>query len=214
MLSSYLSLKSRIVFLFLILICGLFGSTLQLLVVTFLFIGAYFLFRKRDIFKAGKQQSDNSCFYAPVNGKIVDVISESDSKPNFTLVRVAIMWWKEMGLFLPVDSEVVGLINRPGIPFYRFGDSALLHGSDRVFSSFTLELESTAGDRYEMKLVRCPTGSAANTYLEIGDIAKQLVNIGDFLLGGTVLLYLPKKYEILVKKGDSIIAGQTVLANI
>ncbi len=38
------------------------------------------------------------------------------------------------------------------------------------------------------------------------------MNIGYFPFGGTVMLYLPKKYEILMKINDEVTAGESILA--
>ena len=45
-----------------------------------------------------------------------------------------------------------------------------------------------------------------------GDRGGRRVNIGYFPFGGTVVLYLPKKYEILVKVNDDVNAGETIFA--
>jgi phosphatidylserine decarboxylase len=45
-----------------------------------------------------------------------------------------------------------------------------------------------------------------------GDRGGRRVNIGYFPFGGTVMLYLPKKYEILIKTNDEVTAGETIMA--
>jgi hypothetical protein len=44
-----------------------------------------------------------------------------------------------------------------------------------------------------------------------GDRGKVRANWGFFPFGGTVLVYLSENYEILVKEGDSLEAGKSIL---
>ena len=45
-----------------------------------------------------------------------------------------------------------------------------------------------------------------------GDRGGRRVNIGYFPFGGTLILYLPEKYEILIKENESINAGESIIA--
>ena len=63
-----------------------------------------------------------------------------------------------------------------------------------------------------MTFFKCRLGLWPELIVMPGDKGGRRVNIGYFPFGGTVMLYLPKKYEILIKSNDEVLAGETILA--
>jgi phosphatidylserine decarboxylase len=76
---------------------------------------------------------------------------------------------------------------------------------------FSLVLDNR-GEYIGMTFYKCRLGLYPEVLVMPGDRGGRRVNIGYFPFGGTLMLYLPGKYEILSKNNDEISAGETIMA--
>lgn len=124
----------------------------------------------------------NDHIRAPLNGYVAAVEGNR--------IQMAIPWWGEFSLRLPVRCEVASLTP----------------------SKHKLVLQCENGDPVELRFFQNRLGLWPQTDLMPGDRGLAGALIGYFPWGGTVFLSLPAKYEILVATKQQIRAGQTIVA--
>ncbi len=155
-------------------------------------------------------------FFAPVNGR-VRAITQHVDHPKFgndlIEVQFTISWLREAGLYLPARAEVLDLIYEKGKNYFRYFfelDRTIIDKYSGVFLKF--KAENSEQKEFGIQIVKCSLGSWPKIRVIPGDRGRAQVNFGFLGLGGTVLLYLPSQYEILVKDGHLATAGQTIVA--
>jgi phosphatidylserine decarboxylase len=151
--------------------------------------------------------------FSPCNGKILHIeknVSHLVYGEGYTEIQIMIPWWKEMGIYLPLSSEIVNLIVHKGRSFFRYFK---VHESvsSEMGKGFSLVLDNR-GEFIGMTFYKCRLGLYPEVLVMPGDRGGRRVNIGYFPFGGTLMLYLPGKYEILSKNNDEISAGETIMA--
>mgnify|MGYP005689369667 CR=1 FL=1 len=125
-------------------------------------------------------------------------------------IQIMIPWWKEMGINLPLSSEVKMLHVLKGQSFLRTHVASEVIGT-KEGKGVSLALDNR-GETVGLTFFKCKLGLWPELMVMPGDRGGRRVNIGYFPFGGTVMLYLPKKYEILVKTNDEITCGETIIA--
>jgi phosphatidylserine decarboxylase len=163
---------------------GIYNLFIALVLVHFII---YFLLRKKPNRFRDDPVTTAGVVFSPANGKIVSIIEDNDK----TKIEISLKIWKEMGIFLPITAEIKNLW--------------------RTQTEVILELDNRL-EVIEMHFVRQFFGFWPDLIVTPGDKGARRVNIGFFPFGGTVLLYLPKKYEILIKDQNVVIAGETIIA--
>jgi phosphatidylserine decarboxylase len=125
-------------------------------------------------------------------------------------IQIMIPWWKEMGIFLPLSSEIKNLMVLKGQSFFRYQKAEEVIGT-KEGKGVSVSLDNR-GETIGLTFFKCKLGLWPELMVMPGDRGGRRVNIGYFPLGGTVMLYLPRKYEILIKINDEVAAGETILA--
>jgi len=174
------------------------------------------MYRKRVILISDKPGVNKKIIYSPISGEVKKV-STNKNHPVFgedlIELQLCLPWWKEMGLYLPIAGYVkdvtVGVKN---FSFLRLNTWPNIDQKEGFKGSLAIILESDDGDSFGLQLVKCPLGMAGRTWVMPGDRGRVAANFGYIPFGGTVLLYLPKFYEILVLEGDKLIAGESLIA--
>lgn len=188
MFKSYLPAKYNTWFILLLFISLIFKFYKVFIFIFAVYIFLYFLFRKRSNHFRDNPVITTGIIFSPSNGKVVSVNKINE---DLTKIEILILPWKEMGICMPLSAEVKNLWrskNEVILELISNLDVIELHFFKRAFG-FWPELIVTAGDR-----------------------GARQVNIGFFPFGGVVELYLPKKYEILIKNFTEVIAGETIIA--
>lgn len=147
----------------------------------------YVLFRKTPNRFRDNPVVTTGVIFSPCNGKINSIAYTEDC----IKIKISVMPWKEMGIFLPLSAEIKNLW--------------------RSTKEVILELDSR-NDIIEMHFFKRFFGFWPELIVMAGDRGGRQVNIGFFPMGGIVVLYLPKKYEILIKDFNNVIAGETIIA--
>lgn len=213
MLKSYLPAKfNTLAFIILFFLWAF--SFYKILTMTFLaYIVLYIsLRRNRNDFRDDPIVTKGVIF-APANGKIIHIennVSHGMYGDQMVEVQIMIPWWKEMGVSMPLSAEIKTLLVLKGQSFFRYHYAVEKIGT-KDGKGVALALDNR-GETVGLTFFKCKLGLWPELMVMPGDRGGRRVNIGYFPFGGTVMLYLPKKYEILLKINDEVTAGETILA--
>lgn len=103
-------------------------------------------------------------------------------------LSIRMTWYSGFGCYLPCSGEIV-------------------ENSSNSFS-----LRDFEGDLWRVELYPGIWGALPHLFILAGDTGLRGGNVGFIPWGGELILYLPKKYEILVHEHDVLEAGITLLA--
>jgi phosphatidylserine decarboxylase len=213
MLKSYLPAKFNTLAAFLFLIFWLFGFYKALFVIIISYSVLYVVLRKsRNDFR-DDPVTTKGVIFSPVNGKVIHIehnVSHGVYGDQLIEIQIMIPWWKEMGIFLPLSCEIKNLLVLKGQSFLRTLKAVEVIGT-KEGKGVSLALDNS-GESVGLTFFKCKLGFWPEIMVMPGDRGGRRVNIGYFPFGGTVMLYLPKKYEILVKTNDEVNAGETIFA--
>ena len=155
--------------------------------------------------------------FSPVSGKVLSIkknVNHLFFGDDLTQVQISIPWWKEYGVFLPFTSEVRDLIVESGKSWFRLSKAIFPDQLTQLVPGLCVQLRGVSGDDVGLQFVKCPTGAWPEVNVLPGDRGKQQVNMGFFPFGGTLLLYIPSKYEILIKDSEDVVGGETLVAGL
>jgi hypothetical protein len=213
MLKSYLPAKFNTFAVILFLFFWIFGLYKALFFAIGLYILLYVLLRKsRNDFRDDPVRT-RGVIFSPANGKIIHIehnVSHGFYGDQLIEIQIMVSWWKEMGVFLPLSCEIKNLLVVKGRSFLRTRKAIYELGSSQG-KGVSLALDNR-GETVGLSFYKCKLGLWPELMVMPGDRGGRRVNIGFFPLGGTVMLYLPKKYEILIKTNDEVTAGETIFA--
>ncbi|AUN96755.1 hypothetical protein DOM21_17995 [Bacteriovorax stolpii] len=213
MLKSYLPPRFNTLAIVLFVMLWLFSFYKILAVLLLAYIVLYVsLRRSRNDFRDDPVVTKGVIF-SPSNGKIVHIehnVSHGMYGDQLIEIQIMIPWWKEMGINLPLSSEVKMLHVLKGQSFLRTHIASEVIGT-KEGKGVSLALDNR-GETVGLTFFKCKLGLWPELMVMPGDRGGRRVNIGYFPFGGTVMLYLPKKYEILVKTNDEITCGETIIA--
>ncbi len=169
-----------------------------------------FFRRKVGVYKENLSITDG-VLYAPSNGKVIGILPNVDHPTlgkDFTEVVVRIPWNVEYGIYLPFSSEIKDLVSAKGREHFRYSKEKVL--LDRA--GLLISLKDLKGDEIGLQLIKCPMGLWPEIKVMPGDRGKRQANIGLLPFGGTLVLYIPNKYEILIQVGQELMAGESLIA--
>ncbi|MDD4973365.1 MAG: hypothetical protein PHY93_03395 [Bacteriovorax sp.] len=213
MLKSYLPAKFNTFAAILFVLFWLLGFYKILSILIVAYIVLYVVLRKsRNDFR-DDPISTRGVIFSPANGKVVHIehnVSHGFYGDQLIEIQIMIPWWKEMGIFLPLSCEIKNLLVLKGQSFFRYLKAVEVLGS-KEGKGVSLALDNR-GESIGLTFFKCKLGLWPELMVMPGDRGGRRVNIGYFPFGGTVMLYLPKKYEILVKTNDEVNAGETIFA--
>ena len=199
-MKSYLPLKYQITLFFTLLF--LWFLAVPLLIPALLVLGIVFLFRKKSIVL----RENVSGALAPISGKVRAVVQQD----GCTDIEVVMPWWSGMGIHLPFYAELKSKTEKGGKAFLRYG-----LGGDSIERPGTLLLLEEVGafKQWELFFGECSWGGRAQIMISSGDRGLQGASIGYFKWGGVVRIRFPSAdYELLLRRGDSIVVGKTLIA--
>ncbi len=213
MLKSYLPAKFNTLaftLLFIFWVIGLY----KIMFISFLFyVFLYVVLRRNRNDFRDEPMTTKGVIFAPANGRIVHIennVSHGMYGDQLMEIQIMIPWWKEMGVVMPLSSEIKTLMVLKGQSFMRNKIAEEVIGT-KEGKGVSLALDNR-GEIIGLTFFKCKLGLWPELMVMPGDRGGRRVNIGYFPFGGTVMLYLPKKYEILMKINDEITAGETIMA--
>ena len=155
--------------------------------------------------------------FAPVNGKVV-LLSENVSHPHFgaDLKEIIILspWWREHGIYFPAKAEVIDLFYERVKGRFRYLYKSIFTKDTERKPSLSLGLRCVDGTKVGVDFYKCVTGMWPQVRVIPGDKGRAQVNMGFFGFGGLTAIYLTKNYEILLKEGLDLVAGQSIVAHL
>lgn len=213
MLKSYLPSKFNTLAFFLFFLFWLLGFYKILVVLLFFYALLYVVLRKRRNDFRDDPMTTRGVVFAPANGKIVHIehnVSHGVYGDQLAEIQIMIPWWKEMGISMPLSSEIKTLMVLKGQSFFRYHKAEEVIGT-KEGKGVSMALDNR-GEIIGLTFFKCKLGLWPELLVMPGDRGGRRVNIGYFPFGGTVMLYLPKKYEILMKINDEVTAGESIVA--
>ncbi len=217
MFNTYLSTFYHFLFLIILIICWLFNLPFLILFLFFSYIGILLLFRRSSSSYQEEPAFKRGVLFSPVNGKITKVTKNTTldgSEVPHTEVKMIIHPWNETGIYLPISSEIQDFFLSGNKGLFRYFKKLPKNLNYKNLDKLSLTLRNVDSDMIRMDFIRCILGSLPEIFVMPGDRGKQQANIGHFPLGGTVYLYLPDKYEILITELEQITAGETLIAGV
>ena len=213
MLKSYLPAKFNTIALIIFIFFWLFGFYKLLGISIFAYLVLYVILRKNINHFRDDPITTKGVIFSPANGKILHIehnVSHGMYGDQLIEIQIMIPWWKEMGVFMPLSAEIKTLLVLKGQSFFRYLKAEEVIGT-KDGKGVGLALDNR-GESIGLTFFKCKLGLWPELMVMPGDRGGRRVNIGYFPFGGTVMLYLPKKYEILMKINDEVTAGETILA--
>ncbi len=217
MFHTYLPFIYHFIFLLLLAVFWLLGSFFFGLIIFFSYSIVLLLFRKNPSAYQVEPAFKKGVVFSPVNGSVKSIdYNIIDTKTNLKLTRITLIInpWNESGIYLPIASEIqeffiTGL--RPLFRYKRFRPKKL---QEKELEKLSLTLQGVDLGIIRMEFIRCVIGLLPEIIVMPGDRGKEQANIGHFPFGGTLLLYLPDNYEILVEEAGKVLAGESLLAGV
>jgi len=154
---------------------------------------------------------DQNLIVAPADGTVVDVVESDESLVLKTRTR-------RVGIFLSIFDVHTNRAPIDGRVIYRQHREGLCLDARRADCSEKNESMTWAFENSRITIVvRQITGAIARrivAWAEIGDELKKGERFGMIRFGSRTELYLPLNAEVLVKTGDHVLGGSTVIARL
>lgn len=216
MFPNYLDKSFHVSMIISLVVFGLAGVGWVFLPLCLFYFSTLWIFRRRiSIYRDNIVNRTDDMIYAPANGRIISIRNGVDHivfGKNLKEIQIGIPWWSEAGIYLPLKSEIKDFQSKEGKSFFRFAADPLPEQSNVAVAGVCLSLESQQNQFLGLQFVKCMLGQWPELIIMPGDRGKERANIGFFPFGGTVLLFLPENYDILINKNNEVIAGETVIA--
>jgi hypothetical protein len=215
---------SRFFFLPKFFIYGLFVANIYLffkeiqfiqILIFFMSLAILFLFRRRSVLYQETIKNDGEIYLSPVYGVVESIKSfenSLDQNLSFHEVRVSLSFWQEKGLYLPTSGEISSYHKNIGQKMSKYFLSNSQSSEDVGYSDLTL----ISKNRNHLKLrFHHPFGGLGPVFwVKSGDRGRGGACFGYYLLGGSLIMNLPFKSEILIFEKEKLIPGQSVIASI
>jgi phosphatidylserine decarboxylase len=155
--------------------------------------------------------SDQNLVVAPADGTVMDIIQADESQVLKTRTR-------RVGIFLSIFDVHTNRAPIDGRVIYRQHREGLCLDARRADCSEKNESMTWAFENSRITIVvRQITGAIARrivAWAEIGDELKKGERFGMIRFGSRTELYLPLNAEVLVKTGDHVLGGSTIIARL
>jgi phosphatidylserine decarboxylase len=171
----------------------------------FLFIVAFFRDPERTV------PPDPNLIVAAADGTVMDIVESDESQALKTKTR-------RVGIFLSIFDVHTNRAPIDGRVIYRQHREGLCLDARRADCSEKNESMTWAFENSRITIVvRQITGAIARrivAWAEIGDELKKGERFGMIRFGSRTELYLPLNAEVVVKVGDHVLGGSTIIARL
>jgi phosphatidylserine decarboxylase len=154
---------------------------------------------------------DQNLVVAPADGTVMDIVQADESQVLKTRTR-------RVGIFLSIFDVHTNRAPIDGRVIYRQHREGLCLDARRADCSEKNESMTWAFENPRVTIVvRQITGAIARrivAWAEIGDELKKGERFGMIRFGSRTELYLPLNAEVLVKTGDHVLGGSTIIARL
>lgn len=154
---------------------------------------------------------DPNLLMAPADGTVIDIVELDENQVLKTRTR-------RVGIFLSIFDVHTNRAPIDGRVIYRQHQQGLCLDARRADCSEKNESMTWAFENPHVTIVvRQITGAIARrivAWAEIGDELKKGERFGMIRFGSRTELYLPLNAEVLVKTGDHVLGGSTIIARL
>lgn len=156
------------------------------------------LFRKNKVIFKNTPSNTTEIILSPVAGKVVAIATDK----SFLEIKVPILG--PYGLYMPLSAQVAMYEN------FQIEDKNFTKNAKQYSLVFRNKLGATTA----VDISNSMFGTEAHVWLRTGDKARSSANFGYMPLGGVVKVNLPEESNLLVREGEKVLAGSTILAGI
>ena len=181
-----------------------------------------YLFRNPGALYKDNFKNPQNIFLAPIYGEVKQIrhnVVHSELGNELTEINLSMLRSGPVGLYLPIQCEVTEVLKNKESHFLRTlrecdprKEIYLPSQEKETVTGIIVKFKSIQGQNLAIQIVKGFVGIWPKVWLAPGDIGRPGACFGFLPLGGTVLLYLPKDTEILIRPGTTVSAGQTTLA--
>lgn len=212
---NFLPRKIHIISIIAIIVTYLFGEQFLAFVIFTIYSFLFYLFRT-SIHKSEKiSGATGRLVYAPVNGKIIGVandVTHPNLVGNVKEIRIMIPWNMEYGVYFPQKVEITDVKNLKGRSLNRHSRRKWRINLANKYAGVFVKMKNRNDEEIAFQVIPPRWGFIPKFWLIPGDRASDRVLGGYLPFGGTLLLYLPQSYEILINRGVFCEARETLLA--
>jgi phosphatidylserine decarboxylase len=149
---------------------------------------------------------DNGLIVAPADGRVVVIKSEKDQSRSGTRISIFLAIWNVHVNRAPAAGKITGLDYKPGKFLAAWDENASFQNEQNVFT------QSTEHGEIVYKQIAGWVARRVVSWKKAGDEVARGERIGLVRFGSRVDLWLPEEAEILIKVGENVKGGSTVLA--
>ncbi len=173
-------------------------------------VWVFYFFRDPDRFPI----QDNNYLISPADGMICQITEDIEGPKEFSLENEKFM---KISIFMnvfnchvnrfPIDCKVDEVFYKPGEYLNASLDDASLKNERNL-----IKITSALNDKIIVTQVAGLIARRIISYCNHADEYKQGQSFGIIRFGSRVDLFFSDKFEILVKKGQTVVGGETILA--
>ena len=185
---------------------------LSLIIVPFLTI-----FRRSPVPFIDTVKVDKELILSPSFGTIISIRQNTELFETGEIgheIRVALSFWNPKGLYLPTSSEVSYLHHLKGEHIPLDAEPEKFYGNLENISRTNVTFLNQRKVPISLRFIDRPNGVRPEIWMKTGDIGKAGACFGYYILGGTLIIYLPKECNILVYESERVVPGSTVIASL
>ena len=185
---------------------------LSLVIIPFLII-----FRRSPVPFIDTVKVDKELILSPSFGTIVSIRQNTELFETGEIgheIRISLSIWNPKGLYLPTSSEVSYLHHLKGERIPLDAEPEKFYGNLENISRTNVTFLNQRKVPISLRFIDRPNGVRPEIWMKTGDIGKAGACFGHYILGGTVLIYLPKECNILVYETERVVPGSTVIASL
>jgi phosphatidylserine decarboxylase len=148
---------------------------------------------------------------SPADGRVIEVVDSSEGSLQGTDVRRVSIFMNVFDVHVnrvPISGTVAQICYRPGSFWPADRSKALLKNEQNA-----LLLKGEDGVELTVVQVAGLIARRIVCWAEVGDTVKKGERFGLIRFGSRLDVYLPREVSIMVKRGERVCAGQTVIAS-
>jgi len=169
-----------------------------------IFLGLFVFYFFRDPKRA--IPSDPGIVVSPADGRIVQIVDEPlDSRPG-RRISIFLSVWNVHVQRAPVAGQIAGVVYRPGRFYGAFRSAASQQNEQNIISI------RTAGGTLVFKQIAGAIARRVICWKREGDAVALGERVGIIRFGSRVDVWLPGEAQILIKRGQKVKGGESILA--
>lgn len=166
------------------------------------------LFRRNQVAYKDSLANATDIVLSPVTGKVTGIITDQQGNEY---IRIRMHSLGPYGLYLPFSSEVQYRKKIEGKKLWRGSKEVKPESSAE---RFLVEFKNKLGHITSVEVFSCLFAGKPDVWVITGDRGRSTACFGFIPFGGSVLVKIPYRSNLLVKIGDKVKGGCTILAGL